>query len=99
MESLFRSGAIRAEGLFRSPSKESLGRSASRESLTTVGEAEPPATPGYDPSSDVESEAEDSPGNMEGLSKEQLLHRLQRSERSLGNYRGRYSEVRVAASS
>ncbi|XP_059929291.1 golgin subfamily A member 4 isoform X2 [Gadus macrocephalus] len=96
VEALFRSGASRAEGLFRSPSKESLGRSASRESLTTVGEAEPAAAPGYDPSSDVESEAEDSPGNVESLSREQLLHRLQRSERSLGNYRGKYSELVTA---
>ncbi|CAL8257679.1 unnamed protein product [Lota lota] len=96
VESLFRSGASRAEGLFRSPSKESLGRSASRESLTTLGEVEPPATPGYDPSSDVESEAEDSPGNAEALSREQLLHRLHRAERSLGTYRGKYSELVTA---
>lgn len=96
VESLIRSGASRAESLFRSPSRESLVRTGSRESLTPLGEGEPPGTPGYDPSSDVESEAEDSPGNTEALSKEQLLHRLHRVERSLGNYRGKYSELLTA---
>ncbi|KAJ3610881.1 hypothetical protein NHX12_022971 [Muraenolepis orangiensis] len=96
VESLIRSGASRAESLFRSPSKESLVRSVSRESLTPLGEGEPPGTPGYDPPSDIESEAEDSPGNAEALSKEQLLHRLHRVERSLGNYRGKYSELVTA---
>jgi len=91
VESLIRSGASRAESLFRSPSRESLVRSSSRESLTPLGEGEP----GYDPASDIESEAEDNAaGSMEALSKEQLLHRLHRVERSLGNYRGKYSEVR-----
>ncbi|CAL8300010.1 unnamed protein product [Merluccius merluccius] len=96
VESLIRSGASRAESLFRSPSKESLVRSTSRESLTPLGESEPPGTPGYDPSSDIESEAEDSPGNAEAYSKEQLLHHLHRVERSLGNYRGKYSELLTA---
>ncbi|KAG7275650.1 hypothetical protein CRUP_009616 [Coryphaenoides rupestris] len=93
VESLIRSGASRAESLFRSPSRESLVRSASRESLTPLGEGEP----GYDPASDIESEAEDNmPGSTEALSKEQLLHRLHRVERSLGNYRGKYSELVTA---
>lgn len=90
MESLFR-GSGRAEGLFRSGSKESLVRSPSRDSLTPLGDTD--LTPVYDPSSDIESEAEDSPGNAEALSKDQLLHRLHRVEKSLANYRGKYSEV------
>lgn len=94
MESLIRSGASRAENLFRSPSKENLVRSSSRDSLTTLGENEPPGPPTYDPPSDIESEAEEQPGSAESLSKEQLLHRLLRVERSLGKYRGKYSEVR-----
>uniref|UniRef100_A0A8C5N579 Uncharacterized protein n=1 Tax=Leptobrachium leishanense TaxID=445787 RepID=A0A8C5N579_9ANUR len=89
MESLFRSPV--KESLFRSPSKESLVKSASRESLNRI-EAESPG-PVFDPSSDIESEAEDSAGNLDGLGKEQLFHRLRRMERSLGNYRGKYSEV------
>uniref|UniRef100_A0A4W5RRB8 Golgin A4 n=1 Tax=Hucho hucho TaxID=62062 RepID=A0A4W5RRB8_9TELE len=99
VESLLR-GASRAEGLFRSPSKESLNRSPSLNSLTPLGEneplASPSATPAYDPPSDIESEAEDSYGNPESLpalSKEQLIHRLHRVEKSLGNYRGKYSEL------
>ncbi|XP_067417466.1 golgin subfamily A member 4-like, partial [Emydura macquarii macquarii] len=92
MESLFRSPV--KESLFRSSSKESLVRTSSRESLNrldfdTTG-------PTFDPPSDVESEAEESLGNMDSLSKEQLLQRLRRMERSLGNYRGKYSEL-VAA--
>ena len=90
VESLFR-GSGRAEGLFRSGSRESLVRSPSRDSLTPLGDNE--VTPAYDPPSDIESEAEDSPGNAEALSKEQLLHRLHRVEKSLANYRGKYSEV------
>lgn len=95
MESLIRSGASRAENLFRSPSKENLVRSSSRESLTTLGENESPGAPTYDPPSDIESEAEEQPGGAELLSKEQLLHRLLRVESSLGKYRGKYSEVRL----
>lgn len=96
MESLIRGGASRAENLFRSPSKENLVRSPSRDSLVTpLGESEALGTPTYDPPSDIESEAEESPGNAESLSKEQLLHRLLRVERSLGKYRGKYSEVRL----
>lgn len=94
MESLIRGGASRAESLFRSPSKESLVRSSSRESLTPLGENESPGAPMYDPPSDIESEAEEPPGSAESLSKEQLVHRLLRVERSLGKYRGKYSEVR-----
>ncbi len=95
MESLIRGGASRAENLFRSPSKESLVRSSSRDSLTPLGENDSPGAPMYDPPSDIESEAEEPPGSVESLSKEQLLHRLLRVERSLGTYRGKYSEVRV----
>ncbi|XP_069001047.1 golgin subfamily A member 4 isoform X5 [Embiotoca jacksoni] len=93
MESLIRGGASRAENLFRSPSKENLVRSPSRDSLTPLGENESPGAPTYDPPSDIESEAEEPPGNAESLSKEQLLHRLLRVERSLGKYRGKYSEL------
>ncbi|XP_037534254.1 golgin subfamily A member 4 [Nematolebias whitei] len=92
MESLIRGGASRAENLFRSSSKENLVRSSSRDSLTPLGENESGA-PAYDPSSDIESEAEEPPGSAESLSKEQLLHRLLQVERSLGKYRGRYSEL------
>ncbi|XP_047208230.1 golgin subfamily A member 4 isoform X3 [Girardinichthys multiradiatus] len=96
MESLIRGGASRAENLFRSSSKENLVRSASRESLTPLGENEPSGGPAYDPPSDIESEAEDPPGSAEALSKEQLLHRLLQVERSLGKYRGKYSELVTA---
>ncbi|XP_056291197.1 golgin subfamily A member 4 isoform X2 [Pseudoliparis swirei] len=96
MESLIRGGASRAESLFRSPSKENLVRSSSRESLTPLGENEPPGTPSYDPPSDIESEAEEPPGSAESLSKEQLMHRLLRVESSLGKYRGKYSELVTA---
>lgn len=92
MESLLR-GSGRGEGLFRSGSRDSLARSSSRESLTLIGENDAQSSLAYDPPSDIESEAEDSPGSVESLSKEQLLNRLHRVERSLGNYRGKYSEV------
>uniref|UniRef100_A0A8D3DH98 Golgin A4 n=1 Tax=Scophthalmus maximus TaxID=52904 RepID=A0A8D3DH98_SCOMX len=94
MESLIRVGASRAENLFRSPSKENLVRSSSRDSLTPLGENESPGgATTYDPPSDIESEAEEPPGSAESLSKEQLLHRLLQVERSLGKYRGKYSEL------
>ncbi|XP_034753594.1 golgin subfamily A member 4 isoform X3 [Etheostoma cragini] len=96
VESLIRGGASRAESLFRSPSKENLVRSSSRDSLTPLGENESVGAPTYDPPSDIESEAEETPGSAESLSKEQLLHRLLRVERSLGNYRGKYSELVTA---
>lgn len=92
VESLLR-GSARGEGLFRSGSRDSLVRSSSRESLTHIGENEAQSSPAFDPPSDIESEAEDSPGSAESLSKEQLLNHLHRVERSLGNYRGKYSEV------
>ncbi|XP_072009279.1 golgin subfamily A member 4 isoform X6 [Engystomops pustulosus] len=92
MESLFRSPV--KDTLFRSPSKESLVRSSSRESLNRIdGDG---AGPIFDPPSDIESEAEDSVGGHEGLSKDQLFHRLHRMEKSLGNYRGKYSELVTA---
>nr|XP_055025831.1 golgin subfamily A member 4 isoform X1 [Misgurnus anguillicaudatus] len=93
VESMLR-GSGRVEGLFRSGSRDSLVRSSSRESLNLVGENEAQA-PAYDPPSDIESEAEDLPA-VESLSKEQLLNRLHRVERSLGNYRGKYSELVTA---
>ncbi|XP_058507036.1 golgin subfamily A member 4 isoform X2 [Solea solea] len=97
MESLIRGGASRAETLFRSPSKENLVRSSSRDSLNLSGDNESQGTPMYDdPPSDIESEAEEPPGSAEALSKEQLLHRLLQVERSLGKYRGKYSELVTA---
>ncbi|XP_076831794.1 golgin subfamily A member 4 isoform X2 [Brachyhypopomus gauderio] len=95
VESLFR-GSGRAEGLFRAGSRESLVRSSSRESLTPMGESEVSSSQAFDPPSDIESEAEDTPGNAEALSKEHLLHRLHRVEKSLANYRGKYSELVIA---
>uniref|UniRef100_A0A674C123 Golgin A4 n=1 Tax=Salmo trutta TaxID=8032 RepID=A0A674C123_SALTR len=105
VESLLR-GASRAEGLFRSPPKEGLNRSPSLNSLTPLGENEAlaspsatPPTPAYDPPSDIESEAEESYGSPEvlsALSREQLIHRLHRVEKSLGSYRGKCSEVGVS---
>lgn len=89
MESLFRSPV--KESLFRSSSKESLVRTSSRDSLNRLDVDA--AAPTFDPPSDIESETEEPPGNMDSLSKEQLLQRLRRMERSLGNYRGKYSEV------
>ncbi|XP_056376325.1 golgin subfamily A member 4 isoform X2 [Hyla sarda] len=92
MESLFRSPV--KETLFRSSSKESLVRSGSRDSLNRIdGDTSMPL---FDPSSDIESEAEDALGGHEGLTKEQLFHRLHRMEKSLGNYRGKYSEIVTA---
>ncbi|KAG7334316.1 hypothetical protein KOW79_002723 [Hemibagrus wyckioides] len=95
VESLFRVSG-RAEGLFRSGSRDSLVRSASRESLTPLGENETSGAPAFDPPSDIESEAEDALGNAEALSKEQLVYRLHRVEKSLANYRGKYSELVTA---
>lgn len=89
MESLFRSPV--KESLFRSSSKESLVRTSSRDSLNRLDLDT--AGPTFDPPSDIESETEEPSGNMDSLSKEQLLQRLRRMERSLGNYRGKYSEV------
>lgn len=88
MESLFRSPI--KESLFWS-SKESVVRTSSRESLNQLDLDCPAAT--FDPPSDMESEAEDTPGSSDGLNREQLLQRLRRMERSLSSYRGKYSEV------
>ncbi|NWR17749.1 GOGA4 protein, partial [Emberiza fucata] len=89
MESLFRSPV--KETLFRSSSKQSLVRSSSRDSLNQLDlEA---LSPTFDSPSDIESETEEPLGNMDTFSKEQLLQRLRRMERSLGNYRGKYSEL------
>uniref|UniRef100_A0A250Y8A6 Golgin subfamily A member 4 n=2 Tax=Castor canadensis TaxID=51338 RepID=A0A250Y8A6_CASCN len=87
MESLFRSPV--KESLLRS-SKESLVRTSSRESLNQL-DLDCSAT--FDPFSDMESEAEDLLGNSDSLNKEQLIHRLQRIERSLNTFRGKYSEL------
>nr|XP_015860760.2 golgin subfamily A member 4 isoform X4 [Peromyscus maniculatus bairdii] len=88
------------ESLFRSPikefwsSKESLVRTSSRESLNQLDLDCPAAA--FDPPSDMESEAEDAPGSSDSLSREQLLQRLRRMERSLSSYRGKYSELVTA---
>nr|XP_013011837.1 golgin subfamily A member 4 isoform X1 [Cavia porcellus] len=92
VESLFRSPI--KESLFRSSSKESLVRTSSRESLNRLDLDCSAAA--FDPPSDMESEAEDSPGNSDSLSKEQLMQRLRRMERSLSSYRGKYSELVTA---
>lgn len=89
MESLFRSPI--KESLFRSSSKESLVRTSSRESLNRLDLDFSAAT--SDPPSDMESEAEDSLGNLDSLNKEQLIQWLRRMERRLNNYKGKYSEV------
>ncbi|XP_055457799.1 golgin subfamily A member 4 isoform X2 [Psammomys obesus] len=91
VESLFRSPI--KESLFRS-SKESLVRTSSRESLNQLDLDCSAAT--FDPPSDMESEAEDTPGSADSLSREQLLQRLRRMERSLSSYRGKYSELVTA---
>ncbi|KAE8597206.1 hypothetical protein XENTR_v10016384 [Xenopus tropicalis] len=92
MESLFRSPI--KESLFPSSTKENLLRSSSRDSLNKI-DMENPSTV-FDPPSDIESEAEDSVGSIEGLNKEQLFNRLHRMDKSLGNYRGKYSELVTA---
>ncbi|XP_010146185.1 PREDICTED: golgin subfamily A member 4-like, partial [Eurypyga helias] len=89
MESLFQSPV--KESVFRSSSKESLLRTSSRDSLYQLDLDA--ASPTFDPPSDTESETEEPLGNMDRLSREQLLQRLRRMERSLGNYRGKYSEL------
>ncbi|XP_068057383.1 golgin subfamily A member 4 isoform X4 [Anomalospiza imberbis] len=89
MESLFRSPV--KETLFHSSSKESLVRSSSRDSLNRLDLDA--FSPTFDSPSDIESETEEPLGNMDTFSKEQLLQRLRRMERSLGSYRGKYSEL------
>uniref|UniRef100_A0A8C7KNC3 Golgin A4 n=1 Tax=Oncorhynchus kisutch TaxID=8019 RepID=A0A8C7KNC3_ONCKI len=91
VESLLR-GASRAEGLFRSPPKEGLNRSPSLNSLTPLGENEALASPSATPPTPAE-ESYGSPEVLSALSREQLIHRLHRVEKSLGNYRGKYSEL------
>nr|XP_046210675.1 golgin subfamily A member 4-like isoform X1 [Oncorhynchus gorbuscha] len=98
-EGLFRSPP--KEGLNRSPSLNSLTPLGENEALASPSATPPtpaygPPSPAYDPPSDIESEAEESYGSSEvlsALSREQLIHRLHRVEKSLGNYRGKYSEL------
>ncbi|XP_048072155.1 golgin subfamily A member 4 isoform X6 [Ursus arctos] len=92
MESLFRSPL--KESLFRSSSKESLVRTSSRESLNRFDLDSSVAT--FDPSSDMESEPEDSVPNLDSLSKEQLIQWLRRMERRLNTYKGKCSEFVIA---
>lgn len=92
MESLFRSPI--KESLFRSSSKECLVRTSSRESLNRLDLDFSAAT--LDPPSDMESEAEDSLGNLDGLNKEQLVLGLRRMERRLNSYKGKCSELVTA---
>ncbi|KAG8442722.1 hypothetical protein GDO86_011499, partial [Hymenochirus boettgeri] len=92
MESLFRSP--NKDTTFQFSSKDSLWRSGSRDSLNKM-DIEGPG-PVFDPSSDIESETEESMGSTEGLDKEQLYNRLHRMEKSLGSYRGKYSELVTA---
>ncbi|XP_032989110.1 golgin subfamily A member 4 isoform X7 [Rhinolophus ferrumequinum] len=92
MESLFRSPI--KESLFRSSSKESLVRTSSRESLNRLDLDFSAAT--SDPPSDMESEAEDSLGNLDSLNKEQLIQWLRRMERRLNSYKGKCSELVTA---
>uniref|UniRef100_A0A663M9B5 Uncharacterized protein n=1 Tax=Athene cunicularia TaxID=194338 RepID=A0A663M9B5_ATHCN len=89
MESLFRSPL--KESLFRSSSKESLVRTYSRDSLNQLDLDA--AGPTFDPPSDIESETEEPLGNMDSLSKEQMLQRLHKMDRRLGYYNEKYSEV------
>uniref|UniRef100_A0A4W5LA22 Golgin A4 n=1 Tax=Hucho hucho TaxID=62062 RepID=A0A4W5LA22_9TELE len=87
-ESLLLRGASRAEGLFRSPPKESLNRSPSLNSLTPLEENEALASPSSEP-----EESYGGPEVLSALSREHLIHRLHSVEKSLGNYRGKYSEL------
>ncbi|XP_054549085.1 golgin subfamily A member 4 isoform X3 [Talpa occidentalis] len=92
MESLFRSPI--KESLFRSSSKESLVRTSSRESLNRLDLDS--AAAAFDPPSDMESEAEDSLGNLDSLNKEHLIQCLRRMERRLNGCKGKYSELVTA---
>ncbi|XP_054935907.1 golgin subfamily A member 4 isoform X4 [Physeter macrocephalus] len=92
VESLFRSPM--KESLFRSSSKESLVRTSSRESLNRLDLDSSAAT--FDPPSDMESETEDSLGNLDSLSKEHLIQWLRRMERRLNGYKGKCSELVTA---
>ncbi|XP_040335696.1 golgin subfamily A member 4 isoform X2 [Herpailurus yagouaroundi] len=92
VESLFRSPL--KESLFRSSSKESLVRTSSRESLNRCDLDFSAAT--FDPSSDMESEPEDSLPNLDSLNKEQLIQCLRKMERRLNSYKGKCSEFVIA---
>nr|XP_019839878.1 PREDICTED: golgin subfamily A member 4 isoform X3 [Bos indicus] len=92
VESLFRSPV--KESLVRSSSKESLVRTSSRESLNRFDLDSSAAF--FDPPSDMESETEDSLGNLDSLSKEQLIQWLRRTERRLNGYKGKCCELVTA---
>ncbi|XP_059827091.1 golgin subfamily A member 4 isoform X3 [Hypanus sabinus] len=94
MESLFRASS--KESLFSSPSKDSLVRTASRESLNRIDLDVQSAGAIFDPSSDIESETEDNAGTFESLSKDPSSNQFRRIERSLANYRSKYSELVTA---
>ncbi|XP_073079483.1 golgin subfamily A member 4 isoform X2 [Manis javanica] len=91
MESLFRSPL--KGSLFRSASKESLVRTSSRDSLNRL-DLDFAAT--FDPSSDMESETEDSLGSLDSLNREQLVQSLHRMEQRLSSYKGKCSELVTA---
>ncbi|XP_070311516.1 golgin subfamily A member 4 isoform X6 [Odocoileus virginianus] len=92
VESLFRSPV--KESLVRSSSKESLVRTSSRESLNRFDLDSSAAF--FDPPSDMESETEDSLGNLDSLSKDQLIQWLRRTERRLNGYKGKCCELVTA---
>lgn len=94
MESLFRASS--KESLFLSPSKESLVRTASRESLNRTDADVQTSGAIFDPSSDIESETEDSMDTFETLSQDPSSNQFRRMEQSLGNYRLKYSELVTA---
>ncbi|XP_072908512.1 golgin subfamily A member 4 isoform X2 [Hemitrygon akajei] len=94
MESLFRASS--KESLFSSPSKDSLVRTASRESLNRIDLDVQSSGAIFDPSSDIESETEDNAGTFESLSKDPSSNQFRRIERSLANYRSKYSELVTA---
>lgn len=91
LENLFRASS--KESVFSSPSKESLLRTASRDSLNRIDADAHISGTIFDPSSDIESETEDSAGTFESLSRDPSSNQFRRMERSLGNYRFKYSEV------
>ncbi|XP_055489488.1 golgin subfamily A member 4 isoform X4 [Leucoraja erinacea] len=94
LENLFRASS--KESVFSSPSKESLLRTASRDSLNRIDADAHISGTIFDPSSDIESETEDSAGTFESLSRDPSSNQFRRMERSLGNYRFKYSELVTA---
>ncbi|XP_078254022.1 golgin subfamily A member 4 isoform X3 [Rhinoraja longicauda] len=94
LENLFRASS--KESVFSSPSKESLLRTVSRESLNRIDADAHISGPIFDPSSDIESETEDSAGTFESLSRDPSSNQFRKMERSLGNYRFKYSELVTA---